>query len=90
MPKSFEIFLTYGLITNAIIIVPNGTKDLYKTAWSLSLISIFEENEVTAIEDLRMDDLAEKAYYSLDGRRLTSPQKGVNIIRRGNGTVRTR
>jgi hypothetical protein len=74
--------------TNAIIIVPNGTKDLYKTAWSLSLISIFEENEVTAIEDLRMDDLAEKAYYSLDGRRLKSPQKGINIIRRGDGTVR--
>ena len=28
------------------------------------------------------------ARFSLDGRRLTSPQKGINIIRMTDGTVR--
>jgi hypothetical protein len=74
--------------TEAVIIVPNGTKELYKSAWNLSLTTIYEESEVTAIRDLRIDGSTEKAYFSLDGRRLVVPQKGINIIRQSDGTTK--
>ena len=40
----------------------------------------------TAISTLKAETAAE-AYYSIDGRRLTTPQKGMNIIRRADGTT---
>ena len=76
--------------TETIIVVPNGTKELYKAAWNLSVTSIFEESEVTAIKDIKTDGIIGEAYYSLDGRRLKSPQKGINIIRRSDGTTKKR
>ncbi len=38
--------------------------------------------------DSATDTSAEPAYYSLDGRRLSAPRKGVNIVRLPDGTVK--
>lgn len=75
-------------MTNTVIVVPNGSKELYQTAWKLSFTPVYEESEVTAIKDTKTDGIIEKAYYSLYGRRLTSPQKGINIIRRSDGMTK--
>ena len=42
----------------------------------------------TDIDIHQMADCAPTTRYSLDGRRLTLPQKGVNIVRMGDGSVR--
>ena len=41
-------------------------------------------SSINAIES----DPGNAVYYSLDGRRLKSPQKGINIIRQSDGTTR--
>ena len=41
-------------------------------------------SRINAIES----DPGNAVYYSLDGRRLKSPQKGINIIRQSDGTTR--
>lgn len=41
-------------------------------------------SNISAIES----DSGNAAYYSLDGRRLKSPQKGINIIRQSDGTTK--
>ncbi|MBQ8714129.1 MAG: C10 family peptidase [Prevotella sp.] len=40
------------------------------------------------LEQMQNISTAPKAYYSLGGKRLVSPQKGVNIIRMSDGTTR--
>lgn len=55
--------------------------------------------EITGAEDLHPEatgispvtsssDTQPSSYYSLDGRKLSGPQQGVNIVRMKNGTVR--
>ena len=41
-------------------------------------------SSINAVES----DSGKTVYYSLDGRRLKSPQKGINIIRQSDGTVK--
>ena len=48
----------------------------------------FDDDSTTAIDSLNTiaDDKAE--YYDLQGKRLNEPQKGVNIVKRGNKTMK--
>lgn len=41
----------------------------------------------SGIENVKQDAGAE-AFYSIDGKRLSAPQPGLNIVRRANGTVK--
>ena len=41
-----------------------------------------------AVEGVAMDGATPKVYYSVDGRRHETQQKGLNIIRMSDGTVR--
>ena len=42
--------------------------------------------DTNAIDDANVaEDVHEVACYSLDGRRLEAPQKGVNIVKFSNG-----
>ena len=48
----------------------------------------FDNDGTTAIDNLNTiaDDKAE--YYDLQGKRLNAPQKGINIVKRGNKTMK--
>ena len=48
----------------------------------------FDNDGTTAIDNLNTiaDDKAE--YYDLQGKRLNEPQKGINIVKRGNKTMK--
>jgi len=47
------------------------------------------DDEADAIEAVSMDAQAEGAtYFTTDGRRLSAPQRGINLVRRADGTVR--
>ena len=45
------------------------------------------EEEPTGIEDIQHATPDAQQYYSLDGKRLAQPQKGLNIVRKADGTV---
>ena len=65
--------------------VPQESLDAYKSAarWK----DFF--NITTGIKDaVKTSSATEEARYSADGTRLASPQKGINIIRMSDGTVK--
>ena len=48
-----------------------------------------EEKDVSGVEGVKADDnLVEKARYSLDGKMLLAPEKGVNIVKMSDGTTK--
>ena len=72
-----------------VLIVPDGTRDRYREALSPNgdNYTIYEADEVTGIFSPKTS-ISEESYYSLDGRRLNSPVKGINIIRMKDGTTK--
>lgn len=53
--------------------------------------SIRLEQQETSIGEVTMGDkenLSEKAFYTIDGRRITRPQRGLNLIRMSDGSLR--
>ena len=72
-----------------VLVVPQGSKQLYQEApvWS-HFDRIIENSTATGITKLSKTTAEPEVYYSLDGRRLKSPQKGINIIRQSDGTTR--
>ena len=48
-----------------------------------------DEVDPDGIKDIEHSPLnIEEAWYSLDGKKLSKPQKGINIIRYSDGTTR--
>ena len=72
-----------------VLIVPDGTRDRYREALSPNgdSYTIYEADEVTGIFSPKTS-ISDESYYSLDGRRLNSPVKGINIIRMKDGTTK--
>lgn len=72
--------------SNCTLIVPQESLDAYKSAaqWK----SFF--NITTGIKNVpnTSSSATESERYSTDGTRLASPQKGINIIRMSDGTVK--
>ena len=57
-----------------------------KTGEILNAVRVKVGEDTNAIDDANVaEDVHEVAYYSLDGRRLDAPQKGVNIVKFSNG-----
>jgi len=68
------------LVFANVLIVSNETGEI------LNAVRVKVENESTGISELNgNDDNAVVARYSLDGRRLDTAQKGVNIVKFRNG-----
>ena len=65
--------------------VPQESLDAYKSAAQWKEFFFLE----TGIKDaVKTSSATEEVRYSTDGTRLASPQKGINIIRMGDGTVK--
>jgi hypothetical protein len=45
-------------------------------------------NATTAVEEIESEDATVVGYYDLQGRMLSKPQSGINIVRMSDGTVR--
>lgn len=70
------------------VIVPKESLEAYTAALKLPEGVTIEGREgITAVRSLTTADAVEVARFDLQGRRLTQPQKGVNLVRYSNGTT---
>ena len=77
---------TYDLGT---LHVPVGTKELYKQTAGWNRFVNIEEDAPTGINAAHCVKAAEEAArYTMDGRHLSKPQPGVNIVRMTDGTTK--
>ena len=87
-PTNVQVNFHDIVYQNAKLIVPDGTKHLYQSAEGWKNFATIMEDGETAIGGITISSPIESKRYSLDGRRLTRPQKGINIIRQSDGTVK--
>ena len=70
--------------------VPVGSIEAYKTtsAWN-KFLNIEEYDYTTSVNTVTTDNQRTPThYYSVDGRSIKQPQRGLNILRMSDGTVK--
>lgn len=88
VPPIAEGFSTATYL-DAVLYVPQGTKDIYMQTPIWKYFFNIEEISSTGIESISpTENVGDDVYYSIDGRRISAPCKGINIIRKANGTVK--
>lgn len=74
---------------NCTLYVPKGTSAEYSKANVWSSFTHVEEYDVTGISNTALSaETKELSRYSLDGRLLSAPVKGVNIVKFSDGSVK--
>ncbi len=72
--------------------VPEGSLEAYRTTapWSdFGTIVALTQDDIDAVDEVKASETtAETARYDLLGRQISTPQKGINIIRMNDGTNR--
>jgi len=72
--------------------IPKGTKSKYKVRGGWKNFVYMEEGVPTGIENVAKgganDGVHEAVRYSLDGKRVATPQPGLNIVRMTDGSTR--
>ena len=80
----------YGFdVSQSTLYVPQGTRQDYWVAAVWEDFGDIQEYEVSAInQPAHHSEAKEVSRYSLDGQRLTTPVKGLNIVRYSDGTIK--
>ena len=87
-------FIFYGSnYKNAILHVPAASFEAYSNVypWNSfkSIVALTDDDpKPTGITNINDDIAKGERYYSLDGKRLAQPQRGINIIRKSDGTTK--
>jgi hypothetical protein len=75
--------------------VPKGSKSAYKAADFWGQFKDIVEIEVTGIDQISFQENGEQGinqegavWYTIDGKQVDKPKKGINIIRMSNGTTK--
>ena len=75
--------------TTATLYVPAETKAKYESTPAWNKFKMIVEQEVNAVESVETDAQAEETVrYNVGGQRISSPQKGLNIVKMSDGTTR--
>ena len=84
--KAFES----SYIESAKLHVTSASIDTYKAAdpWKNFGKIVALTDQETGISKTLLDDNKEVSYFTLDGKQLESPHKGVNIVRTSNGKTK--
>ena len=74
---------------NTVLIVPKGCKEKYANAdvWKY-FIEIREDESLSEISNKTVNNKHVERIFSLDGKKLSKPQCGLNIIRTSDGTIK--
>lgn len=76
-------------ISKCTLYVPLGTKQVYWEADVWKDFGYTKEYDVTDVNKVdNHSETKEVSRYSLDGQRLASPTKGINIVRYGDGSIK--
>ena len=65
---------------DATLMVPTGSKSSYESADYWKNFTNIEEIDVTGVEGIRMEKRQDGKVYDLNGRRLSAPTKGINVM----------
>ena len=75
--------------TSATLYVPAGTKEKYESTPAWNKFKNIVEGIENAVESVETDAKAEETErYNVSGQRISSPQKGLNIVKMSDGTTR--
>lgn len=73
-------------LTKTVLIVPDGTKELYEEAWDISS-PVYEESELAGIRP-PLSPVREERRFTLGGWQVSTPTKGINIIKSADGKTK--
>ena len=78
----------YPEISNDVIVyIPKGSfMSYWSTPWCQYKLVEFDATDIDT--PIRTDMTGAREHYSIDGKRLTAPQRGLNIIREADGTTK--
>ena len=75
--------------TTATLYVPTGTKAKYESTPAWNMFKNIVEGIENAVKSVETDAQAEETErYNVSGQRISSPQKGLNIVKMSDGTTR--
>ena len=81
--------LNYEWFTEATLYVPAGTKSKYESTPAWNKFEKIVEQEVNAVESVETDvQVEETERYNVSGQRISTPQKGLNVVKMSDGTTR--
>ena len=84
--------LNYVMFSYGKLKVPYGTKEVYASISDWSRFRNVEEFDASVgVDDIDFDEsneVVEVARYDITGKLLTQPQKGVNIVKMSNGSIK--
>ena len=82
-------FTDHDKFTTATLYVPTGTKEKYESTPAWNKFANIVEGIENAVESVETDAKAEETErYNVSGQRISSPQKGLNIVKMSDGTTR--
>ena len=87
----FEVLTFTGIndFTSATLYVPTGTKAKYESVPAWNMFKNIVEGIENAVKSVETDAKAEETErYNVGGQRISSPQKGLNIVKMSDGTTR--
>ena len=81
----YDSDVIYSIIN---LYVPKGRVDIYRQTSGWKKFLNIMEIDYSGVDAVTAEGKVTTGCYTLDGRRLDAPQKGLNIIRMSNGTTR--
>lgn len=86
--KKYEYYFTNDQFQNMTLFVPKGSKSAYEKAKGWDNFWNIKEFDPTGINNPTVDDVTDIIYYDISGQQLKSFKKGINIIKRSDGTIK--
>ncbi|MDY6230065.1 MAG: leucine-rich repeat protein [Prevotella sp.] len=82
-------FTDHDKFTTATLYVPAGTKEKYESTPAWNKFANIVEGIENAIKSVETGAQAEETVrYNVGGQRISTPQKGLNIVKMSDGTTR--
>ena len=86
---SYWVEYNHYEFTTATLYVPTGTKAKYESTPAWNKFANIVEGIENAVKSVETDVTAEETErYNVSGQRISSPQKGLNIVKMSDGTTR--
>ena len=87
-PYNVSLLFSESNYIDAILYVPSGTLDKYKSVWIWKYFENILELDPSGISKIKADQKEDVPIYDLNGRLLSRPQKGINIIKTTDGKTK--